>query len=48
MSVCRLNMAHCNHEFALKAIQSIRTIMDEIDTEAHVAIWVDINGPKVR
>ena len=48
MSICRLNLAHCGHEFAQEMIQMVREITTEIETEAHVAIWLDINGPKVR
>ncbi len=49
MSVCRLNLAHCGHAFASDMIALVRELSKtELETEAHVAIWLDINGPKVR
>ena len=47
MSIVRLNMAHCDHEFVKNTIDIVRKITDNIETEAHVGIWLDINGPKV-
>ena len=47
MSVARLNLAHCDHGFALDMIRMVRKICHDLDTEAYVAIWLDLNGPKV-
>jgi pyruvate kinase len=48
MAVCRLNLAHCSRAFAEETIALIRKIRQDLATDAHVAIWLDINGPKVR
>ena len=47
MAVARINLAHCDHEFVEKMIKTVKRISNEVDTEAHVAIWLDLNGPKV-
>ncbi|KXS20159.1 pyruvate kinase [Gonapodya prolifera JEL478] len=48
VSVFRLNMSHCTHEFALQVIKDLRSYLEETELTAEVGIWVDINGPKVR
>ncbi|KAJ3035703.1 hypothetical protein HDV00_003464 [Rhizophlyctis rosea] len=48
MNVARLNMTHCTNEFATKVIADLRSYLTETQSSAEVAIWVDINGPKVR
>ena len=48
MSICRLNLAHCTHDFAAQVIQDLRSHLDETGQTTQVAIWLDINGPKVR
>jgi pyruvate kinase len=48
MNVCRLNLSHCTHEFAAQVISDLRTYIEKSNSTAEVAIWVDINGPKVR
>jgi pyruvate kinase len=47
MAVARINMAHCDHEFVAKAMNMVRKICNEIDAEVYVAVWLDLNGPKV-
>ncbi|KAJ3320850.1 hypothetical protein HDU76_000204 [Blyttiomyces sp. JEL0837] len=48
MNVCRLNLSHCTHEFARQVIQDLRAYIERTNNTAEVAIWIDINGPKVR
>ncbi|KAJ3298742.1 hypothetical protein HK104_010307 [Borealophlyctis nickersoniae] len=48
MNVARLNLTHCTHDFAAKVIRDLRLYLDETKSIAEVAIWIDINGPKVR
>ncbi|KAI9340415.1 pyruvate kinase [Zopfochytrium polystomum] len=48
MNVCRLNLTHCTHEFAASVIHDLRTYLLQKKHTAEVAVWVDINGPKVR
>lgn len=47
MAVARINMAHCDHEFVLKTMAMVRKISSEMEIEAYIAIWLDLNGPKV-
>ncbi|KAJ3046742.1 hypothetical protein HK097_000584 [Rhizophlyctis rosea] len=48
MNVARLNLTHCTHEWATKVIKDLRSYLNESQSSAEVAIWVDINGPKTR
>ncbi|KAJ3411820.1 hypothetical protein HDV05_001662 [Chytridiales sp. JEL 0842] len=48
MNVCRLNLSHCTHAFAAQVISDLRSYIESTNNTAEVAIWVDINGPKVR
>ncbi|KAI9099745.1 pyruvate kinase [Phlyctochytrium arcticum] len=48
MNVARLNLSHCTHEFASNVIRDIRSYLQTSGSSAEVAIWLDINGPKVR
>ncbi|KAJ3088172.1 hypothetical protein HK102_009400 [Quaeritorhiza haematococci] len=48
MHIIRINMAHSSHDFALKVIKDVREYLKETNHTAQVAIWLDINGPKVR
>ncbi|KAI9207115.1 pyruvate kinase [Polychytrium aggregatum] len=48
MNVARLNLSHSTHEFVSEVITSIRECLQESNSTAQVAIWVDTNGPKVR
>ncbi|KAI9003256.1 pyruvate kinase [Gaertneriomyces semiglobifer] len=48
MNVARLNLSHCTHEFAKEVISHIRSYQRETNSTVEVAIWLDINGPKVR
>ena len=42
MSVARLNLSHCSHEFAAQVVRDVKACSES------VGIWFDINGPKVR
>lgn len=46
MSIARLNLAHCTHKFAVQVITDVRAYSKASNIQ--VAIWLDINGPKVR
>ncbi|TPX68005.1 pyruvate kinase [Chytriomyces confervae] len=48
MNVARLNLSHCTREEAETVITDMRRYLKEKNTTAQVAIWLDINGPKVR
>lgn len=48
MNIARLNLSHCTHDFAAAVIKDLRTYIDNTNNSAEVAIWIDINGPKVR
>jgi pyruvate kinase len=48
MSIARLNLTHCTHEFAKQVIENLRAYLAESNSSAPVGVWVDINGPKVR
>lgn len=48
MNIARLNLSHCTQEFASEVISNIRSYLEESGSTAEVAIWLDINGPKVR
>ncbi|KAJ3277117.1 hypothetical protein HDV01_000169 [Terramyces sp. JEL0728] len=48
MNIARLNLSHCTHEFALQVINDLRQIQKELNVRSDVAIWIDVNGPKVR
>ncbi|KAI8617017.1 pyruvate kinase [Chytriomyces sp. MP71] len=48
MNVARLNLSHCSREEAEIVIADLRRYLKENNSTAQVAIWLDINGPKVR
>ncbi|KAI8613712.1 pyruvate kinase [Chytriomyces sp. MP71] len=48
MNVARLNLSHCSREEAETVIADLRRYLKENNSTAQVAIWLDINGPKVR
>lgn len=48
MNIIRINMGHSSHEFAAKVISDLRELVDNSTSTAEVAIWIDINGPKIR
>lgn len=46
VDVCRLNMAHADHEWTRIAINNVREASAEVGR--HVAMMMDIKGPEVR
>ncbi|KAJ3014748.1 hypothetical protein HKX48_004986 [Thoreauomyces humboldtii] len=48
MNIARLNLSHCTQDFATQCIRTIREVLVETESTAEVAIWLDMNGPKVR
>ncbi|KAI8816277.1 pyruvate kinase [Fimicolochytrium jonesii] len=48
MNILRLNLSHCTQDFAANVISSVRAYLKDSGSLAEVAIWLDINGPKVR
>lgn len=45
-AVCRLNMAHADHDWTRKIIRRIRKVCEEI--RIHIPIMMDIKGPEIR
>ncbi|KAJ3198751.1 hypothetical protein HDU82_001052 [Entophlyctis luteolus] len=48
MNVARLNMSHCDQATAATVIADLRQYLQDSDSTAEVAVWLDINGPKIR
>ena len=46
VDVCRLNMAHANHEWTEKVVKRVRKVCNEVNR--HVAIMMDVKGPEIR
>ena len=46
VDICRINMAHADHEWTRNAIRRIRSISKKEDRE--IAIMMDIKGPEIR
>ncbi|MDP0498004.1 MAG: pyruvate kinase [Verrucomicrobiota bacterium JB024] len=46
VDVCRLNMAHANHEWTEKIIARVRKVCSDVNR--HVAIMMDVKGPEIR
>jgi len=46
VDVCRINMAHANHEYVRKIVQRIRAVSDRIGR--HIPIMMDVKGPEIR
>lgn len=46
VDVCRLNMAHADHEWTRRAIENVRTACDKVGR--HVAVMMDVKGPEIR
>ncbi|KAJ2999713.1 hypothetical protein HDV02_001956 [Globomyces sp. JEL0801] len=47
MNLARLNLSHCSHAFAVDVIANLRKIQLEDQDRSEVAIWIDVNGPKI-
>src|SRR5580698_10078840 len=46
VDVCRLNMAHADHEWTRTMIRRVRTVCDRIGR--HIALLMDVKGPEIR
>lgn len=46
VDICRINMAHANHDYVRKIVRRIRKISDKLDR--HIAIMMDVKGPEIR
>ena len=47
MNIARLNLSHSSKDYAKKVIKSLRDLQKD-SKRSQVAIWLDLNGPKVR
>ncbi|KAJ1553344.1 hypothetical protein HK405_008196, partial [Cladochytrium tenue] len=45
MDVCRLNLSHCPLSHAAASIAAVRALKNQLQP---IAVWVDLNGPKIR
>ena len=46
VDLCRLNMAHANHEWTRTAIRRIKAVCGRVGH--HIAIMMDVKGPEIR
>ncbi len=46
VDLCRLNMAHANHEWTRNMIRRIKTVCNRLGR--HIAIMMDVKGPEIR
>ena len=46
VDVCRLNMAHADHEWTRKAIETVRQVGAEVGRK--IALMMDVKGPEIR
>ncbi len=46
VDLCRLNMAHANHEWTRASIRRIKTVCARVGR--HIAIMMDVKGPEIR
>ncbi len=46
VDICRINMAHANHEWTRSIIQQIKRVCREVDRQ--IGIMMDIKGPEIR
>ena len=46
VDVCRLNMAHADHEWTRSMIQRVRSVCKR--TGRHIALMMDVKGPEIR
>ncbi len=46
VDICRINMAHADHEWSREIIQRIRRVCDRVGR--HIAILMDVKGPEIR
>lgn len=46
VDLCRLNMAHANHEWTRTVIRRIKTVCERVGRQ--IAIMMDVKGPEIR
>ncbi|MDQ8203901.1 pyruvate kinase [Pelagicoccus sp. SDUM812003] len=46
VDICRINMAHADHDYVRTVVRRIRKIGDKIDR--HIPIMMDVKGPEIR
>ena len=46
VDICRINMAHADHEWTLATIKRIRKVGEHVGR--HIAIMMDVKGPEIR
>jgi pyruvate kinase len=46
VDVCRLNMAHADHEWTRQAIANVRAASDQVGRK--IALMMDVKGPEIR
>src|SRR5438067_1973189 len=46
VDVCRLNMAHADHEWTRRMIRRVRDVCRK--TGRHIALLMDVKGPEIR
>lgn len=46
VDICRINMAHADHEWSRKIIKRVRKVCDRVGR--HIAILMDVKGPEIR
>jgi pyruvate kinase len=46
VDICRINMAHADHNWTREIIQRVRKVCDK--TGRHIAIMMDVKGPEIR
>lgn len=46
VDICRINMAHANHDYVRTVVRRIRKIEDEL--ERPIGIMMDVKGPEIR
>jgi pyruvate kinase len=46
VDLCRLNMAHANHEWTRASIRRVKSVCQKIGR--HIAIMMDVKGPEIR
>ena len=46
VDICRINMAHADHDWSREIIQRVRKVCDQVGR--HIAIMMDVKGPEIR
>lgn len=46
VDICRINMAHADHQWSREIIDRVRKVCDKVGR--HIAIMMDVKGPEIR